>query len=353
MTDLLDPMIRPDGQGGSESQSTNAVGSPSASDDQLPREIHTRAVAAGTPSTTGQELTDTHGSAAGGGPHSPPATEATPPTPATPGATPSESPVHSGSEPRSSGDGWLELRIWAEMFHDAQQQRIASVNRAERGGVDPDVYAAYTESLATAEHVCRLNLRRCYKRVVPAPIREWQKATLGVGDDLLARLLGHLGHPRIATPHHWEGTGAKRVLVADEPYERTVGQLWQYAGHGRPGRAQKGATFDDLAALGSPTVKMLVHLNAEAIVKAAVRKYPDAPTEFTPESRFAKSALGQVYIDARTASMDKLHTAPCVRCGPSGKPAQPGTPWGGGHKQGDALRRVGKEMLRDLWRASA
>ncbi len=292
MTDLLTRTIRPDGHTRDDTHSTPAVGSPSASDGQADHDTHL------------------------------------------------------------STDGWLELRIWAEMFHDAQQQRIAAVNRAERGGVDPVVYAACTESLATAEHVCRLNLRRCYRRVVPAPIREWQKSTLGVGEDLLARLLGHLGHPRIATPHHWEGTGSKRTLVADKPFERTVGQLWQYAGHGRPGRAQKGATFDDLAALGSPTVKMLVHLNAEAVVKAAVRKYPDAPVEFTPESRYANSVLGQVYLDARTASADKAHTVACVRCGPSGKPAQPGTPWGGGHKQGDALRRVGKEILRQLWTVS-
>lgn len=353
MTDLLDPMIRPDGHSTRGIQDRPAVGSPSASDDQSTFEVQSGHVVAGTLSTTGRTRHDTQTVGAGGGPLSPPAIEGPSPIPDPPGAPPPESPVQRAADTHDPYDGWLELRIWAEMFYDAQQQRIASVNRAERGGVDPDVYAAYTESLATAEHVCRLNLRRCYKRVVPAPIREWQKATLGVGDDLLPRLLGHLGHPRIATPHHWEGTGSKRVLVADEPYERTVGQLWQYAGHGRPGRAQKGATFDDLAALGSPTVKMLVHLNAEAIVQASVRKYPDAPTEFTPESRFAKSALGQVYIDARTASMDKLHTAPCVRCGPSGKPAQPGTPWGGGHKQGDALRRVGKEMLRDLWRASA
>lgn len=228
-------------------------------------------------------------------------------------------------------DGWLELRIWAEMFNDAQQQRIASRNRAERGGVDPIVYQAYTEALEQAEKVCGKHMRACYKRIVPKPIVEWQKNTHGLGDHLLARILGQLGHPRHATPHHWEGTGSKRTLVADEPFERTIGQLWQYCGHGRPERKRKGMTAAELAAMGSPDLKMLVHLAAECCMKQKASPYR------------------VVYEQQRIKVADKLHSVECVRCGPSGKPAQPGTPWSAGHQHAHALRVVGKEILRDLW----
>jgi hypothetical protein len=230
-----------------------------------------------------------------------------------------------------SHDGWLELRVWAEMLHDAQKARIAADNRALRGGVDPSAYAVYLEALARSEHECELNLKRCYRRVVPAEIVAWQKRTVGIGDKLLARLLGHLGHPVMATPHHWRGTGSNRVLVEDAPYRRTVGQLWQYCGHGAHGRVRKGISAEELAAMGSPTLKMLVHLNAESCMKQRTSPYR------------------LVYEEVKASVEDKRHTVECVRCGPAGKPAQPGTPWNAGHKHAHALRLVGKEILRDLW----
>jgi hypothetical protein len=230
-----------------------------------------------------------------------------------------------------TSDGWLELRIWAEMFDDAQKARIANTNRAERGGVEPAVYAAHLDALRRAEHECRLSLRRCYRRVTPQPIQHWQKVTNGIGIDLLARLLGHMGHPVWATPHHWEGAGSSRTLVADEPFHRTVGQLWQYAGHGAPSRKAKGMTADELYAMGSPKLKMLVHLNAESCMKCM------------------SSPFRLVYDDVRLAVADKVHTVECVRCGPSGKPAQPGSLWSPGHQHAHALRVVGKQILKELW----
>jgi len=235
------------------------------------------------------------------------------------------------SQGSRAGDGWLELRIWAEMFEDAMQQRIAANNRAERGGVDPSVYAAYTDALQKAENVCALEMRRCYRRVVPESIRTWQKNTHGLGEHAIARLLGHLGHPRIATPHHWEGTGSARTLIADEPFERTIGQLWQYCGHGRAERKRKGMTATELAAQGSPVLKMIVHIIAECTMKQKASPYR------------------VVYDDIKTKCADKTHSVECVRCGPSGKPAQPGTPWKPGHIHAHALRITGKEILRDLW----
>ncbi len=242
----------------------------------------------------------------------------------------SDQPPTSGSTvpiPSPCG-GWSELRIWAEMFHDAQQQRIDATNRARRG-VDPVTYAGYIDALETAERVCALHLRRCYRRVVPEPVVDWQKATHGIGEHSMARLLGHLGHPVHATPHHWEPSAAEPT--PDPPYDRSLAQLWQYCGHGAPGRLRKGMTRDELTAMGSPTLKMIVHLCAEACMKATA------------------SPFRLVYEKAKLDAEDRQHSTPCVRCGPSGKPAQPGTPWSPGHRHAHALRVTGKELLRDLW----
>lgn len=233
----------------------------------------------------------------------------------------------------AGGDGWLELRIWSEQLDDAMQARIAATNRSERGGVDPVIYTQYIAALTAAEHVCELEMKRCYRRVVPAELVTWQKSQRGIGEKLAARLLGHLGDPCIATPHHWEGTGSNRVLIADAPFERTVAQLWQYCGVGDPNRRKhKGMTADEAFALGNPKLKMLLHLHAESCVKAASGDYRD------------------VYDDARATYADRLHAADCVRCGPSGKPAIEGSPWSKGHQHAAALRKVAKEILRDLWR---
>lgn len=247
----------------------------------------------------------------------------------------SQPPVGHGALDTQSGsaDGWLELRVWCEMLEDAMAARIAATNRAERGGVSPDIYQSYIESLSAAEHVCQLAMIRCYRRVVPPEIRAWQQSERGIGDKLTARLLGHLGDPCIATPHWWEGSGSNRKLMEGEPYERTLSQLWQYCGVGDPARRkQKGMTADELFALGNPTIKMLLHLHAESCVKAA------------------SGHFREVYDKARFEYQDRCHAVDCVRCGPSGKPALVGSPWSKGHQHAAALRKVSKEILRDLWR---
>lgn len=306
----------PDGQGRSDSHTSVAVGQ------SLPADHHRSdfhaGVVVGHPLPTDHVPLDTHRASVGGNFSGQPPTRVV----ALPKTDPS--------------DGWLELRIWAEMFHDAQLARIAATNRAERGGVDAALYAAYLDSLEASEHVAKLGLRRCYQRVVPTPIRGWVDTSKGVGIHLVARLLGHLGDPVLATPHHWEGAGSKRVLIADEPYERTVSQLWQYCGHGDPTRKpRRGMTADEAFEMGNPHLKTIVHLLAESCMK----QQPGNTYRDTYETR-------------RAATTERLHSAPCVRCGPSGKPAVEGSAWSKAHQHADALRIVGKELLRDLWIAA-
>lgn len=57
-----------------------------------------------------------------------------------------------------------------------------------------------------------------------------------------------------------------------------------------------------------------------------------------------------VYDEARERYAERLHETPCLRCGPSGHPAQPGSPWNLGHQHAAAIRYIGKRFLLDLWR---
>lgn len=220
-----------------------------------------------------------------------------------------------------------------------QQARIAAVNRFERGGGNPKDYAAQVDVLDEAEHKLGLALVREYRLVVPEAVRDWQVETRGLGEHLLARLLGRIGHPVHTHKHHWEGEGSDRHLVDDGPYIRRVSDLLSYCGHGDPKRRRRcGMTAEEGFALGDPVAKSLVHLLAESCVKQ-VGTETKAPSPFR-----------LVYNDARARYDGKEHIEECPPCGPPGRPAQPGTPWSAKHQHMASLRLVGKAILVELWR---
>lgn len=227
-------------------------------------------------------------------------------------------------------EGWTELRIRAENFHDAQEARITVNNRADRGGVDKAEYLPQIEATRSAEESWKKFLLQQYRRTVPEHIRAWQDETPGVGEHTLARLLGHIGHPVLTIPHRWEGSGEDRVLLELEPMERRVSDLWSYCGHGDPTRKRrKGMTAEDAARLGNPKAKVALRLLAYQAVRqiGGVNKagvtMPRSPYRDVYEKRKA--------ITAERASWEGTRDA---------------------HRHEDALRIVGKEILRDLWKVA-
>lgn len=224
------------------------------------------------------------------------------------------------------------LAFAAAMLDDLEAVRIAQANRLgdlTRGGPDadgivrglgldardPDVarVAAIVDIINDAEHQATLNLQRIMRR---HPLGPWIKAQKGVGDKQAARLLAVIGDP---------------YINASTGQPRTVSALWAYCGHGDPARRRrKGMTQADLFALGSPDAKKRIWGIAASCLKA-------------------QGPYADVYYARKDATVGREHVTECVRCGPSGKPAQPGSPWSDAHRHADALRVVGKAFLRDLW----
>lgn len=231
---------------------------------------------------------------------------------------------------------WRILRAAAEIYGDFQQFRIAAANRAERGGVPPEEFEGLLEELRDQEASLLRRLRRAYRLAVPVAIREWQASTLGLGEPTFARLLGHLGHPRHAIPWRWEGKGKDgRILVPDPPYERNIGQLWSYCGVGDPTRRRRaGMNAEAALACGSPRLRSLLFVISECCVKVGAGPYR------------------AVYDEARVQYATRTHAAPCPPCGPPGRPAPEGSPWSKKHQHVAAMRKVAKEVLRDLWLAA-
>lgn len=246
-------------------------------------------------------------------------------------------------------DGYPTLRSASEIFEDVQRTRIAVENRIRTAPIDVELIRSHLEGLHHTEHQLALYMRRVMRKIAPE-ITAWQKETPGVGEHLLARLLGQIGHPVTTTVHAWEGTGTDRTLVAVGTKRRRVSDLWSYCGHGDPTRrARKGMTAEEAFGLGNPRAKMIVHLIAEGCMKAVggSATTETQPTKASPTRR--RSPYRDVYDTRRMDTAERVHAAPCVRCGPSGKPAPEGSPWSAGHQHADALRVVGKEFLRDLW----
>lgn len=239
------------------------------------------------------------------------------------------------------------LRVYAETFNDVQEFRKAINNKLGSETVEPLFTEVLLGHLGEMEKMASKVMKKRMRKVANPGILAWQKEQGGIGEHLLARLLGAIGTPRVAIPRHWEGRGKdSRILVATEPRPRSVSQLWSYCGHGDPDRKlHKGMSAEEVLAVGNKKIKAIVWNIACACVKAGVRNVDNG-------DKVAIAHYGEVYLGRRTMTADREHATECVRCGPSGKPAQPGSLWSKAHQHADALRIVGKEVLRDLWIAA-
>jgi hypothetical protein len=150
------------------------------------------------------------------------------------------------------------------------------------------------------------------------PLGLWVKTVRGIGEKQGGRLIAAIGDP-YARPD---------LLLLDGTWDparpRTVSELWAYCGL-KPGQKRKRGE----RANWSATAKMRAWNVAGSMLKAGNR---------------------DVYDKRKARTEGALHEGECVRCGPKGKLAQPGSPWSKAHRHADALRVASKEILKDLWR---
>jgi len=217
------------------------------------------------------------------------------------------------------------LTIYADLLDDLERSRIATENRIRSlrevkglaGSPEEERLDSIAMGLAEAERKATNELRKAVKA---HPLGEWIGAQIGVGEKQTGRLLGVLGDPSLRVD-----------LETGEATERTVSQLWSYCGYG-DAKAQVRRRGEK--ANWNATLKMRAFLIAESCIKQSASPYR------------------KVYDDARAKYADAVHAEGCKQCGPSGKPAQPGSDLRDGHKHARALRLVAKSFLRDLWEES-
>lgn len=217
------------------------------------------------------------------------------------------------SEDEKKGPEVLDtVQILGALLDDLEGVRIQNNNRVdalvrEKGGSLPHL-DLISEEMKRIEHEAELELKRAWRK---HPLAPWAKTIPGCGEKLIARLIAEIGDP------------------AERP---NVSKLWAYCGHGNPERKRaKGMSQEELFKLGNPAAKKRTWLLA-----AQFRRTPSSPYR-------------TIYLSAREKYKDRVHVTSCLRCGPAGRPAAPGSAWSLAHQDAAALRYVGKMFLRELW----
>jgi hypothetical protein len=205
------------------------------------------------------------------------------------------------------------LNTLAAQFSDIEQMRIATASRLRiltldeadedgvmRGWALPDNHPSVIalryqfEAFEIQEKTMEKALA---KQLKTHPLHPWIKSQIGLGDKQLARLLGVIRDP------YW-----------NELYQRprTVSELWAYSGlhviDGQGAKRRKGQQSN-----WSAEAKSRIYLIAVSCIKQC------------------KSPYRAVYDDRRA------HTA------------NTHPDWTDGHSHNDAIRIMGKEILKQLW----
>ena len=205
------------------------------------------------------------------------------------------------------------LNTLATQFSDTEQIRIATANRlriltldeADKDGVmrgwqlteNHDSVKALRAQLEAFEKLEKEMEKALAKQLKTHPLHPWIKSQIGLGDKQMARLLGVIRDP------YWNELHQR---------PRTVSELWAYSGlhviHGQGAKRRKGQQSN-----WSAEAKSRIYLIAVSCVKQS------------------KSPYRAVYDDRRA------HTAITH------------PDWTDGHSHNDALRIMGKEILKQLW----
>lgn len=253
------------------------------------------------------------------------------------------------------------LRVYADALDDMEATRIATENRVRAlrqakgmdGTPEEQRLVGVVDALAGIEHKIELDLKRAIRE---HPLGPWIKRTVGVGEKQGARLLAAIGDP------YWH-------YAQDRP--RKLYELYASAGYhvlrvdhtatDHPGQ-QRDDTQEGLAGQGDTDHEPVDVHTPSVGVAPVLRRGQKANWSQTAKMRaylVAESCMKQrtspfrkVYDDGRAKHADAVHDMECKRCGPAGKPAQPGSPLNDGHKHARAMRLVAKAVLKDLWQES-
>lgn len=221
-------------------------------------------------------------------------------------------PIHDPHAPCARVDAHEDalLAVYADMLDDLERTRIATENRVRSlrqikgmtGTPQEERLRAMVDDLAALERGAVLELKRALRQHRLGP---WVKRMVGVGEKQGARLIATIGDPYIRPARYEED------VEVEGPRPRTVSELWAYCGYAPGQKRTKGVRSN-----WNPKAKMRAYLIAESCIKATGVRTQRSPY------RDVYDAAREQYAERDTSD---------------------------GHKHNMALRRVAKEILKDLW----
>lgn len=217
------------------------------------------------------------------------------------------------------------LGFWAETLDDIEGLRKATANR-HRSLTRDDEWGHGLSDLhpgvaAVSDHLDQFTgfeksvVKQLELTMKDHPLGPWVKNQKGLGLKTVARYLAAVGgdpawHPR-------------------EGRLRSLRELWAYSGlhvvNGQAPVRRRGeqGNWNDGARMRAWNI-------AQPIIKG-------------------KGPYREVYDETRAKYAEAVHQTECRRCGPSGKPAQPGSTLNPGHQHARAIRAIAKAVTKDLW----
>lgn len=246
-------------------------------------------------------------------------------------------------------DYW-QLKTAASNYYDAYKLTTRLTNRLKAlkrlgeatNGIplyDPALGAQLDTAKAGKEESGKI-LSKLYQQCAPPAIVKFQQDTIGLGDLLMAQLVGVVGDFKFYTEAWWEEAetsspdtadshddpAEKRVLVIGEVKTAGVREIWTYCGHGDANaRRKKGASQEHQFAAGNPQAKMVTHLMAEfALRKTGKPDKNDKVAKATP--------YYEPYLKWKAEAAANHDDWIPLRC------------------HNHATRKVGKAILKDIWR---
>jgi hypothetical protein len=236
----------------------------------------------------------------------------------------------------ASGPILADHYLWmaSKALDELEATRKANENRL-RQLQDPDTFAlpadnprvvAYAELVKSIKAVEDSTIKELEKTMRAHPFGEFQADLIGVGAKQLARLLAAIRDP------YWnDNAGASR----------TFGQLKAYCGldvrNGEAPRLKRGQQCN----WNSDAKMRLWNIAAKTIMFDGALDKNGKPRPRSP--------YRDVYDAAKEKYADTTHPTSCARCGPKGKPAQPGSLRSAGHQHACSIRLVMVAILRDLY----
>lgn len=209
------------------------------------------------------------------------------------------------------------ITVLGEFVDDLEKVRIANDNRIramEMSDESGDLTESYAyervSEIAKGIKASEVDAIKALEQAMKQhPLGGWVVNTNGIGLKTSARFLASIG---------------------DFDRFPNVAKLWAYCGYhvidGQAPKRTKGQKSN-----WSTKAKMRAYLMAESCIKSK------------------NSPYRKVYDEARTKHENAIHVYKCVRCGPSGSPAQPGSSLSKGHQHARAMREVAKEIIKDMW----